>query len=532
MSLTTEKILTIFENNNLTTQSTQLPSTWAWATFGDVCKVQGGYAFKSQEYQETGVLLVRISNLVEGHVLAGSSSVFLPEEYLDQFSGYCLQKGDVLIAMSGATTGKMATYNLNSPALLNQRVGRFTITAPALLDSGYLIKLVSSISERTLQQAYGAAQPNISPSEIEQFQIPLPPLNEQRRIVTNIEALKARSQRVKEELEAIPALLDQFRQSVLAAAFRGDLTADWREKNPDVEPAEKLVERVASKFKQGKSTGRAATVNVISGRAALSVGESETNLPKGWIRVSLLTIARLESGHTPSRKHSEYWGGDIPWVGITDAREHHGQRIFNTKQYTNDLGLKNSAARLLPTNTVCLSRTASVGYVCIMGIPMATSQDFVNWVCSEALVPEFLLYALLAEDEHLLKFGKGTTHTTIYFPEVKAFHITLPPLEEQHQIIKLVQERLSKINKLKQQLESLSQELSVIDQSILAKAFRGELVPQDPNDEPASILLERIRAEREKLDTKKKAKGKTEKKSRKAKPEPAEPEQLSLPGFE
>jgi len=73
--------------------------------------------------------------------------------------------------------------------------------------------------------------------------------------------------------------------------------------------------------------------------------------------------------------------------------------------------------------------------------------------------------------------------------------------------------------------------LNKLNQSILAKAFRGELVPQDPNDEPASVLLERIRAEREKLNTKKKAKGKTEKKSRKPKPEPAEPEQLSLPGF-
>ena len=74
--------------------------------------------------------------------------------------------------------------------------------------------------------------------------------------------------------------------------------------------------------------------------------------------------------------------------------------------------------------------------------------------------------------------------------------------------------------------------LDKLDRSILAKAFRGELVPQDPNDEPASVLLERIRAERENLDTKKKAKGKTEKKSRKAKPEATEPEQLSLPGFE
>jgi type I restriction enzyme S subunit len=83
-----------------------------------------------------------------------------------------------------------------------------------------------------------------------------------------------------------------------------------------------------------------------------------------------------------------------------------------------------------------------------------------------------------------------------------------------------------------QEVANAASQNDVLNRSILAKAFRGELVPQDPNDEPASVLLERIRAEREKLDTKKKAKGKTEKKSRKAKPEPAEPKQLSLPGFE
>jgi len=81
-------------------------------------------------------------------------------------------------------------------------------------------------------------------------------------------------------------------------------------------------------------------------------------------------------------------------------------------------------------------------------------------------------------------------------------------------------------------IDTLHPQTDELNQSILAKAFRGELVPQDPNDEPASVLLERIRAEREKLDTKKKAKGKTEKKSRKAKPDAAEPKQLSLPGFE
>src|SRR5207247_5267170 len=131
----------------------------------------------------------------------------------------------------------------------------------------------------------------------------------------------------------------------------------------------------------------------------------------------------LETGHSPRRKKPEYWVGDIPWIGIKDATENYGRVIMDTYQHTNELGIANSSARLLPRNTVCLSRTASVGYVVVMGQPMATSQDFVNWVCSNDLDWRFLKYVLVAEKDSFLRFAHGTTHQTIYFPEVKAFHI-------------------------------------------------------------------------------------------------------------
>jgi type I restriction enzyme S subunit len=182
---------------------------------------------------------------------------------------------------------------------------------------------------------------------------------------------------------------------------------------------------------------------IIPGQAAISVGDPGTPVPEGWQRVLLTAVARMESGHTPSRKHPEYWDGEVPWVGIADARIHHGQVIENTLQTVTEAGLANSAARWLPAQTVCLSRTASVGYVTILGRPMATSQDFVNWVCSEAVETRFLMYALLAEGDHLRDFGKGTTHTTIYFPEALAFHLDLPPLAEQRRIVARVEALMS-----------------------------------------------------------------------------------------
>ena len=128
---------------------------------------------------------------------------------------------------------------------------------------------------------------------------------------------------------------------------------------------------------------------------------------------------------------------------LQDARANHGGRIQETQQHTNELGIANSSARVLPKNTVCLSRTASVGYVVVMARPMATSQDFVNWVCSKDLDPRFLQYLFIAEGEDLLRFASGSVHQTIYFPEVKAFHVCHPPIHEQERIVAVLKQALS-----------------------------------------------------------------------------------------
>lgn len=222
---------------------------------------------------------------------------------------------------------------------------------------------------------------------------------------------------------------------------------------------------------------------------AIAVGHPGTRAPDGWEWVPLSRIARMESGHTPSREHSDYWDGGIPWIGIRDARENHGREITTTFQTVSKLGLENSASRLLPARTVCFSRTAPVGYVTIMGESMATSQDFANWTCSPALLPEYLMFALLAEGEHIKTFGEGSPHTTIYYPELKAFHLCLAPLEEQGEIVARVSRMLDVVARLIAEAGNQSQRQEALARSILAKAFRGELVPQDPNDQPAEAAL-------------------------------------------
>lgn len=203
--------------------------------------------------------------------------------------------------------------------------------------------------------------------------------------------------------------------------------------------------------------GRDATAAVIPGKYALSVGLPNLPAPAGWRWRPLSSVARLESGHTPSRRHPEYWGGDIPWIGIRDATGNHGRVIHDTLEHTNALGIANSSARILPARTVCLSRTASVGYVVVTGKEMATSQDFVNWICSDELNPHFLKYVLLAEREALLIFAVGSVHQTIYFPEAKAFHVCMPDRKTQDAIVDVLGALDEKIEENRQMSATLGE---------------------------------------------------------------------------
>ena len=200
-----------------------LPKGYTWATFGQLCRVQGGFAFKSSDYVKRGVPLIRISNLVNGRVQITEDTVFLPEGFAKKFPDFCLRKGDVLIAMSGATTGKMATMPEDFMALLNQRVGRFELSSATLWNAKFISYLVMQISQKVLKDAYGAAQPNISPSEIEAMSVPLPPLLEQQYIVAEVERRLSVIEELEAAVETNLTRADRLRQTVLNKAFMGTL---------------------------------------------------------------------------------------------------------------------------------------------------------------------------------------------------------------------------------------------------------------------------------------------------------------------
>jgi type I restriction enzyme S subunit len=156
--------------------------------------------------------------------------------------------------------------------------------------------------------------------------------------------------------------------------------------------------------------------------------------PAGWRWVRLTEVAKLESGHTPSRSEPSYWNGNVQWLSLKDVRALGDKYITETADHPTPEGIENSSARMLPKGTVALSRTASVGKAVILGCDMATSQDFVNWVCGPELLPEYLYYAFRSSEAEFDRLQQGTTHKTIYMPIAEQFCVLLPPVPTQHRI--------------------------------------------------------------------------------------------------
>jgi type I restriction enzyme S subunit len=314
---------------------------------------------------------------------------------------------------------------------------------------------------------------------LENLPIPLPPLEEQKRIVAVLDGALEGLDRARTHIQTNLQNARELFEAHLKSIFRNDALS-WEADIENVSDTQRETSSVVAASNQvskrnTKTGGRAAAEQHILGDFSLSVKIPSIPTRKGW-KWSLLTdLARLESGHTPSRRKPEYWGGDIRWIGIKDARDRHGAEILETLENTNDLGIDNSSARVLPKGTVCLSRTASVGYITIMGRDMATSQDFVNWVCGPDLIPEFLKIILLAQGAEFFKFSSGAVHQTIYFPQAKGFAICHPRIETQREIIKQADDVLAESKALIAHYRTKLADLDDLRQSLLQKAFAGEL---------------------------------------------------------
>lgn len=202
-------------------------------------------------------------------------------------------------------------------------------------------------------------------------------------------------------------------------------------------------------------------------------------VPEHWSSIPIRRVARLESGHTPSRSAPDYWENcTIPWFTLADIWQvrREGLVVVNeTSERVSELGIANSSARKLPAGTVILSRTASVGFPAIMGCEMATSQDFAAWICSDRLYNRFLYLSLVAMREELGRLTMGSTHKTIYMPDIEQLRCPLPPVSEQQRIVEFVGRQTDRTNALAAKVERSITLLKERRSALITAAVTGKI---------------------------------------------------------
>ncbi|MFF4571624.1 restriction endonuclease subunit S [Streptomyces sp. NPDC001410] len=239
-------------------------------------------------------------------------------------------------------------------------------------------------------------------------------------------------------------------------------------------------QRVLDRLAERRATGIAAAVSGSSHteRRESTLAWLET-IPKTWQEVRVGLLARMGSGHTPSRSHPEWWVDcTIPWITTGEVKQVRSDRVedlFETREKISKLGLANSAAELHPAGTVFLCRTASAGYSGVMGLDMATSQDFVTWTCGSRLDPYYLLWCLRAMRPDLLgRLAMGSTHKTIYVPDLQMLRIPLPSLEEQRKIVEEIRQQNARIDVL---VDKVSRQMNLLKerrQALITAAVTGQ----------------------------------------------------------
>lgn len=336
----------------------------------------------------------------------------------------------------------------------------------------------------------GTTRLKLNQAKMKTIPITLPPLPEQKRIVDKLDYLLAKVDACKAHLDKIPEIIKRFRQSVLADATSGKLTEDWRE----------VI-----------GSDRIKSISYNS-KFDLSTEYKElTEIPETWKWEALGNTADLARGRFSIRPRNDprYYNGEYPFIQIGDLPRNGGY-VNSHKQTLNEKGLK--VSKVFKKGTIAIAIVgATIGNTGILEYDMCFPDSLVGISAYGTVSNLYIEYYLRSEKENIreVSYSSGG-QPNIKLATLNSYPFPTPPISERIEIVKRIEALFSIADQLEEKLQKARDSAERLMVSILAKAFRGELVPQDPNDEPAEVLLKRIQAEKaQNPSAPKKAKRKT-----------------------
>jgi len=485
----------------------ELPSGWNVVAIGDVTVPKVPQGAPEEKSTFTYVDISSVDNaakrIVGSRPIAGKDAPSRARQHLAH--------NDVLVSMTRPNLNAVAKV----PDNLDKAIGStgFDVLRCKEIEPDWIFYTVRSPAfvQAMSDLVQGALYPAVRSEDVRSYLISLPPLNEQRRIVAKLDALFEKSRSIREKLDLLPRLLANLQKSILNSAFRGDLTKEWRANNPDVEPASELLKRICAERRalwEAELIARGKDPKTVKYVEPEPVDSDDLpELPQGWCwsRMNLVGKVQLGRQRTPKYHHGNCMR---PYLRVQNVFEN---RIDTDDVMEMDFPDNDFETYRLKDGDILLNEGQSPEF---LGRP-AMYRGEVPDACFTNTLIRFQAKLGIDSEFALLVFrhymhsgrfrGEGQITTNIAHlgaGRFAAIEFPLPPHKEQLEIVRLASISLQKTETLKNLCLQVAERHQQSEQAFLIKAFRGDLVPQDPNDEPASVLLERIRAQKPAAGTK------------------------------
>lgn len=465
-----------------------IPDNWIWTRLGEIgIWGSGGTPSRKNKnfYLNGSIPWLKTGDLNNGIVM--ETEEYITEEALKKSSAKIFKKDSIGIAMYGATIGKIGIFGKDMAT--NQACA--VVKCFNEVENRFLFYFFKNAKEKLINKAKGGAQPNISQEILKNFLFPLPPLEEQKRIVEKLDSLFEKTQKIKDIIEEVKEKAISRREAILSKAFTGELAEKWRSENK-TSSAEELLYKVNDEKirvweeeckkaeEEGKKKPSKPQIKDIS-EMLVKEDEIPYKVPDNWVWTRLGNIIDINMGQSPkgenvTQKFSENSFGLIG--GPSDM----GNNLPIISRYTT------TPTKLSEEGEVILSIRATLGKTIFSDGKYCLGRGVCS-LKSKIIDRNILRFYLTNITEYLYSIGTGSTFLQISKSDIENILFPLPPLEEQKEIVRILDKVFEEESKIDELLK-LEESIAALESSILDKAFKGELGTQNKDDYP---ILERLK---------------------------------------
>ena len=484
-----------------------LPGGWVETTLGEIASLITKGTTPTTlgfQFQPSGIPFVKIENIKDWKINRSSIEQYISTECHETLKRSQLAEGDVLFSIAG-TIGKTALVDKHSiPANTNQAVALIRGTSNVIMPRLLSLELAFLADDFASKNARGGAMNNISLGDVKSLVLSVPPLNEQKRIAEKLDSLLTRVDSCRSHLERVPQILKRFRQSILAAATSGRLTEDWREANVTGSFESDFLSEARKRSWETNEIRKRAMRGLASAKDSFNkyiepVEPEDLNgfqKPDSWVFVSADQITFLITDGKHGDCKDEFNSGYY-FLSVKDL--YNGTLHYDgARQVREDDFLEVHYRTNLEVGDVLVTNAGTIGRVAVAKdadkVSHTTFQKSVAILkpVRDIVLPKYLAIYIESSVTHLVEKSSGTAVKNLLLRDLRRITIGLPSMSEQAEIVRRVEKLFAYAERLEARYWSAMERVEQLTPSLLAKAFRGDLVEQDPNDEPASVLLERI----------------------------------------